>query len=1146
VLIVETLTANGSAAQAGLQEGDHLRSYNDHLLTSPALLSALSENAAGTDVNSLQLSRQGQEMMLSVPPGALGMEVRPVLSAEVLSLYQEAQAAWQADNLEMAGRLWQEAIQRASEPPVAAWIEMRLGSRYEQKKALVEALHAYDRAWKILETTDENALQYLCLLERGRCSISRSDFPQAEWDYQSARRLAVAARFPVWEAYCLNSLGIIAWNRGDLASAEEYVLRALQLRERFRIDSLEVATCLNNLGILTIKRGDISAAEDYYLRSLAIRKRLAPDSLYIADSLNSLGIVARLRGDISAAEEYHRGSLVIRERLAPDSLDVATSLSNLGVVAYDRGDLSAAEDYFRRSLALRERLASDTLSKAGLLNSLGIVAFNRGDLSAAEDYCLRSLALQERLAPDSLDVASSLSNLGMIAKLRGDLSAAEGYGLRSLALQERLAPDSLDVAESLNNLGEVADQRGDLSSAEHYYLRDLAISERLAPDSLHVAISLNNLGGAARKRGDLPSAEAYHRRALAIRERLAPNSLDVAVSLHGLADLYRQQQLPSQALPLYQRAIAIVESQRSQIASIEARSLLLAQHLDKYLGLLQVHLALGNLAEAFAVVERARARSLVEMLAERQLDFTHDAPAGLLQQQQELDQRRSQTYSALARLDANADTRQIQTLQAQLQDLERQQQQLTVQIRTASPRYATLQYPQPLDLAGVQEMLDPGTLALVYQTEETQTYLFAVTRDRCDLHRLPLGREELARRVGTFRSVLDVRLLENTLQELLTQGQSLYAALLAPVKTALKRANRLLLCPEGPLHVLPFACLVTNTGRKPRYLGEEIPMHQTVSLTVYAQIRQEKRKRRPAQNAGAFSERIGPGVSSLRQAGKRLLAFGDPLYPQVPHDLAPAGPCGLNLAPAGPAFATALSNEPASAGEGEPEDASPAEPPSFPVSATADLLTQERRALQSRGLTLSPLPHTRREIESIGRLFGDQALLRLGARATKTAARAESRQAAIVHFACHGWLDHRFPLSSALVLSQPEALGAQAPAGDNGLLQAWEVLEQMQLEADLVVLSACETGLGQEVRGEGLIGLTRAFQYAGARSVLVSLWEIHDASTSHFMQAFYEGLAEGCSKDDALQRGIAALRRHPEWSHPYYWGAFALQGDWEA
>ncbi|HLK56779.1 MAG TPA: CHAT domain-containing protein [Chthonomonadaceae bacterium] len=1059
MLIVEALTADGPGAQVGLRAGDQLLAYDGHLLSSPAQFQALSENADRTLNHALHLCRKGEEVRtLPVPAGDLGGEVRPELPIEVLSLYRAGQERRASGVVEETLSPWMEAAERAQDPTVSAWFWMRIGKIYEEQKAWALAQGAYARTEPLLESAD-SAVRYCCAMALGNYLEKQQAYEQACERYLAALAFAESSGYALWLAASLHNLGRIAYDRRNP-----------------------------------------SLALDYYHRALEIRERLAPDSLELANTLNNMGLIAYHGGDMSLAESYFRPALEIRERLAPNSPEVARSLHHIGNVACDRGDLLLAEDYYHRSLAIWEALMPDSTHTAFCIHGLGIIAAQRGDYAKAEKYHRRALPLYQRFAPDSLYVAGCLHSLSFVAFQRDELALGEEYQQRALEIRERLAPNSTKAANSLEMLGSIALRRGEVTKAEAYLHRALAIHEHLTPNTTHVAHPLHNLGDAAGKRGDLAAAEDYYRRALAVWERLSPNSVRTSSCLHSLAAILQKRHKFAQALPLHLRAVAILESQRYQIPSIEARSFLLAEHIQKYLGLLQTYLHLKNLAEAFAVVERARARSFVEMLVERRLNFTLDAPTELLQKQQALDQQRGQTYTALATLNADADTAQVQNLQAYLQDLEIQQQQLTAQIRAASPRFASLQYPQPLDLQGAQTALDPGTLALVYQTDEQETFLFAVTHDRCDLHRLPIGHEELAQQVAAFRKALDVRLLENTLQNALSQARSLYTTLLAPAKASIKKAKRLLLCPEGPLQVLPFTCLVTNNARKPRYLAEEIPLHQTVSLTVYAQTRHDKQQRRPQQDTPSLSERIGAGISSLLQTGKRLLALGDPLYPPL-----------TNLAP----LAEARSANP------------------------------EREALQSRGLSLTPLPFSRQEVEGIGALFGEQASLHLGAQATKTIVKQECAQAGIVHFACHGWLDHRFPLSSALVLSQPEALGEQAVEGDNGLLQAWEVMEQMKLEAELVVLSACETGLGQEVRGEGLVGLTRAFQYAGAKSVVVSLWEIHDASTSEFMQAFYAALSEGCSKDAALQRGMAALRKHPKWSHPYFWAAFALHGDWQ-
>jgi CHAT domain-containing protein len=214
--------------------------------------------------------------------------------------------------------------------------------------------------------------------------------------------------------------------------------------------------------------------------------------------------------------------------------------------------------------------------------------------------------------------------------------------------------------------------------------------------------------------------------------------------------------------------------------------------------------------------------------------------------------------------------------------------------------------------------------------------------------------------------------------------------------------------------------------------------------------------------------------------------------------------------------------------------------PRYPRPAPSEPADPEVREAQ-RGWTLLPLPSSRKEVEAIASLY-PQSHAYLGPDATEERAKSLGTDSGLIHFACHGLLDERFPLNSALALTLPEH---PIPGQDNGLLQAWEIFESVRLDADLVTLSACDTALGKEMGGEGLVGLTRAFQYAGARSVLASLWGVADYSTARLMARFYRYLRDGRSKDEALRAAqIDQIRQKGGSSHPFFWAAFELNGDW--
>lgn len=206
-----------------------------------------------------------------------------------------------------------------------------------------------------------------------------------------------------------------------------------------------------------------------------------------------------------------------------------------------------------------------------------------------------------------------------------------------------------------------------------------------------------------------------------------------------------------------------------------------------------------------------------------------------------------------------------------------------------------------------------------------------------------------------------------------------------------------------------------------------------------------------------------------------------------------------------------------------------------------DIRSPEIRAVLRRGYGLQPLPASRAEVQAIAKLYSKGARAYLGAEATEERAKALGQGVRYLHFAVHGLLDEQFPLNSALALAIPER---PAEGQDNGLLQAWEIFEHVRIDADLVTLSACDTALGKEMGGEGLIGLTRAFQYAGARSVLASLWSVADTSTGELMTGLYGYLKSGSTKDEALRAAQLDLIRSRRFAHPFHWAAFTLTGDW--
>jgi len=850
----------------------------------------------------------------------------------------------------------------------------------------------------------------------------------------------------------LSGLGILARGRGDLERSESLLHRSLEIRERLDPGSLAVAASLNNLGVIAEARGDLAASRDLHLRALALRERLAPGSKDHATSLINLGVLAKERGELAEAEAFYRASLEIYRRVAPGSAEEAASLNNLGLVAEQRGDWARAEAYLLQALEVREDGGLGGRESAILLGNLGLVARSRGDLEAAESYLERALARFEKLAPGSLELATALADLGGVAQLRGELETARGHLLRALEIRQARAPGSVDAVRSLDALGRLALETGDLARAETRFARARDLLLDLASEGVDLASVLEGSSEVALRRGELSAARDLAERTLELRRALAPGSLALARAHARLARLDHHEgrsaarlehlRLASESLGAQSWRLGGPYEVRADFAAANAR------HDGAYLEAL---LEAGSGAEAFAVVERSRARGFLRLLAERDLVLSTVLPEDLDRERRRVRFAHDRVLDRLAELDADGE--EARALRARLEELRLERREIQARIRAAAPRLADLVDPRPLELGDVQGVLEPGTLLLAFHIGEERSQLFAVSRGAFEVFDLGLGRSELAGAVERLRTFLrenrDAQVFER-------QAASLSALLLGPAAEPISGAERLAIAPDGPLYALPFGALA-DPNRPGRYLIEGRPLFLVSSVTV--------------------SSRLGDRHPSERPP--RLIAFGDPAYPAS-----------------------------------EPSEA------------------------MLRGFDLRPLPATRPELAALAEVFPGPSSLFLGEEATEERVGELANEATHLHFASHGLVDEQFPLDSALALAIPEKGEHRR---ENGLLQAWEIFERLSLDAELVTLSACSTGLGREYAGEGLLGLVRAFQYAGARAVVASLWPVEDESTAELMAAFYGHLGSSRAQAEALRRAqVAMIEAGGAVAHPYHWAGFQL------
>jgi CHAT domain-containing protein/Tfp pilus assembly protein PilF len=725
-------------------------------------------------------------------------------------------------------------------------------------------------------------------------------------------------------------------------------------------------------------------------------------------------------------------------------------------------------------LAIYERLNPWGDGQGSLWYGLGQVAFERRDLDVAQQHYQRALSIFERANAASPELPIALHGLADVALDREDFSAAEQYLRRALAIDEKLAPRSERSAWDLRCLALALAGKGDVDAAWVEANRSLEIREQLVPGSYEVSASLATVGKIALARGDTATASKRYGESLAIRSRQAPGSAMEGESLYGLASAQREQGQIARAAETLERAIATLDQQGRRLGGgTEARSTFGAGYARCYRDYVEVLLELGRTADAFHALERSRARGFLTLLAERDVRLGTEAPREIDQQLRANHAEYDRVQTALSRLRPPTDGAEIDRLHGRLRELREDAREIISRVRQVSPRAAALRYPEPLDLSAAREALDTGTTLIAYSVGEKETSLFALAASpgapRVAVFSLPVGRKALQDRIERYR-----RSLESSDEGSGAAAADLYQLLVGPAEGMLESSRRLLISPDGALHLLPFGSLVRNDrdGRR-QYLVEWKPLHIVASATVYAEIKKGR--------SGAHAE-----------ARLALAAFGDPQFPQ------------------------ASSN-----------DSEPADP--------------ELQRLRERGVRLSPLPSTREEVRGIAALYPGARTF-LGEAATESRLKAVAQEARYLHIASHAILDEGLPLNSGIAFTVPKL---PEPGRDNGFLQAWEIFDGPKIDADLVTLSACKTALGKDMAGDGLLGLTRAFQYAGARSVLASLWSVADRSTAKLMRSFYGQLAAGKPKDESLRAAqIEMIRAGGPNAHPRHWAAFQLFGDW--
>jgi tetratricopeptide (TPR) repeat protein len=884
-------------------------------------------------------------------------------------------------------------------------------------------------------------------------------------------------------ATALRYIGIVLSNKGNYSEAVSFYERSLKISEELD-DKAEIAKCLNNLGVVARSQGNYSEAVSFYGRSLKIFEELG-DKVWISRCLNNLGIVAMYQGNYSEAVYFYDRSLKISEELG-NKLEISKCLNNLGIVANSQGNYSDAVSFYERSLKIKEELG-DKAGISSLLNNLGIVAYSQCNYSDAVSFYERSLKIKEELG-DKAGISSSLNNLGIVARTQGNYSDAVSFYERSLKIREELG-DKAGISSCLNNLGIVARNQGNYSDAVSYFGRSLKIDEELG-DKAGISMCLINMGIVAYSQGNYSDAVSYYERSLKIREEIGDKA-GLANNYPRLAMAYIKTGQINLAPELLQKSLTLtiwLLKDNFGIMSENDKELYLEKTKSIFNDINSFNINYPGYNDSMPGICYNNELILKGLLLKSSasiMDVVYNSPDPELKKTYFLlKQYRDRISSLQGTEKTNRDSL--------IDDLEKKANEQERKLVRLSSEFADIQKLFEYKWQDVQKALNQGEAAIEFVSftqgnrKDTTVYVaMIITPDS----KMPLtvqlfNNYELQGIIGksTGTGYKYVRSLYNA------NSTVLYDLIWKPLKSELAGINTVYYAPSEVLNNISFPALSKESGV---LLCDYIDLVQlsTTGKLIYKQCLEK------TQN---FSDAVVFGGIDYNP---------EVLYKETWEYL--------------PGTLTELQILEKRFTKGKIKYSS----------YSGKEATEEAFKELFASKTSSPaILH----ISTHGFFYPDPELAKNEVEKGEVLFRGSSG------FGNWMFVNNKNPMMrSGLVFAGANRVWSEewGRTDNEGLLTAHEVSNMLMQNTQLVVLSACETGLG-DIRGsEGVYGLQRAFKMAGAKYLIMSLWQVPDKETVEFMELFYSKLLNNNDIRKAFSETQREMRQKYD---PFFWAAFVL------
>ncbi len=1103
-------------------------------------------------------------------------------------------------NYEKAAECYLEALALAREigdETCEGWSLNNLGIVYQSQGKYDKALKFYDKSMSLSAKRGDRKMVGRTLNNIGEVYRLKGQYDEAVVSYEKSTAVSRKVGDEKTVGNTLNNLGIVYQNRGQYDKATEFYEKSMaisrkvgdqktlgrtlnNLGEVHRLkgqytkalesydksitisrkigDREMVGRTLNNLGLVYQDWGQYDKSLDAYEKSIAIARKIG-DRQMVGRTLNNLGEVYRLTGRYDRAVGSYEKSTAIAEEIG-DREAVGNALNNLGLVYKDWGQYDKAVEYYKRSLTVAQTIGNPR-GAGRTLNNVGMVFADWGRYDKAVEYYLKSLSISEEIG-DRRMVGKTFNNLGLVYWDWGRYGKAVEFYEKSLKVADEVGSRPGE-GRIFNNLGLVYADWGQYDRAVEYYHKALSISREIG-DRQMVGKTLNNLGLVYAHRGEYEAALKNYQMGLAIYEELKvptkwPKNLvanlyldkgDLAVAeplvreagywstlgrffllssnygkskdyyeklqthaeknrnannlftaYTGLGLTYEGMGKDADAAKCYRTAVLFTEELRSTLTPAQREKffdVMIAgfYRTEPYEGLARVLMKMKNPEDAFTTSEYTRARLFAEALTRLSDGTGSDVPVEVFKEDKDLNDKIAAMKKSRQKAYEKNDKLLIKSLEPQIVAMEAKFHGHVEMLREKYPLFAATRYPQPMALP--QTALEDNEWVLSYDVTDLGLIVY-LTKGKSLVKALfkKTPRKELDKLVRAFRKPLEMKAGDSFVEKLeqfdFAAGKKLTDILLADILPEIPEKTPLIVVPDDSLGVLPFDMLVLNNGG-------HVKSDRRVPYTSGAYFFGDRNPISYYQSVTALT--LARTFAQKRHSHPDVLIMDDPVFE---------------------------ADDPRLKSMGRSERTR------LQKSLPGNLMSVRNEI----DITFDRLPLTAKLGESLTRLDPAKTRRYTGLDASKsTLLDSPLERYGSMVFATHGYFGRDLPgvMEPVLILT----LVGQ-PKGRDGYFRMSEVMG-LKIDADIVALTACQTGLGRRLTGEGVMGMGRAFQYAGAKTALMSLWTVDEKASVNLVESFFRHLKAGESKLRALELAKGEIR-NAGYDHPFFWAPFILVGE---